>query len=181
MPGGADRGYCTALDGAGTCRIRRFVEAPGGAFFGFCAGGYFGAARCEWEAADPKRAVVGNRELAFFPGTCRGCAYSGFQYHSEEGARAIELRANNEALPGGPVPAAFRTYYNGGGVFVDAPKHQAEGIEVLASYTQPLAVDSGEGTAAVVYCGVGKGGAILTGPHPESVPFAVAAVRACRR
>ena len=32
-----------------------------------------------------------------------------------------------------------------------------------------LAVDAGEGTAAIVYCKVGKGAALLTGPHPEFV------------
>lgn len=44
-------------------------------------------------------------------------------------------------------------------------------MEVLASYPEPLGVESGEGTAAIVYCKVGEGAAVLTGPHPELVTF----------
>ena len=68
---------------------------------------------------------------------------------------------------GGAVPEVFRTYYNGGGVFVDAAKYKDRGVEVLASFTDKLDVLSGEGQAAVVYCKVGAGSAILTSPHPE--------------
>jgi biotin--protein ligase len=68
---------------------------------------------------------------------------------------------------GGAVPATFRSYYNGGGVFVDAEKYKDQGVQVLASYTERLHVDSGEGTAAVVYRKVGEGSVVLTGPHPE--------------
>ncbi|KAL8875198.1 MAG: hypothetical protein Q9198_006406 [Flavoplaca austrocitrina] len=96
--------------------------------------------------------VVGNRELAFFPGTCRGCAFSGFVYHSEEGTRAVELRIPKAAFSKGIVPGVFRSYYNGGGVFVDAPKFENHGVEVLASFTEDLDVDAGEGSASVVYC-----------------------------
>jgi biotin--protein ligase len=68
---------------------------------------------------------------------------------------------------GGAVPASFRSYYNGGGVFVDAEKYEDRGVQVLASYTERLHVDSGEGAAAVVYRKVGEGSVVLTGPHPE--------------
>ena len=117
----------------------------------------------------PGMEVAGDRELAFFPGTCRGLAFPGFVYHSERGTRATEVRVNREALlaGGGAVPEVFRTYYNGGGVFVDAPRYKEKGVEVLASFTDKLAVDSGEGSAAAVYCKVGSGGAILTSSHPE--------------
>jgi biotin--protein ligase len=67
------------------------------------------------------------------------------------------------------VPEGFKCYYNGGGVFVDAPLYADKGVEVLASYTEELNVDPGTGAAAVVYCKVGEGAAILTGPHPEYV------------
>lgn len=168
MPGGADLGYCKALNGQGNRRISQFVQR-GGAYLGFCAGGYYGSKRCEFEVGDKKMAVVGDRELAFFPGTCRGCAFPGFVYHSEAGARAAELKVSKSALNVGVVPDVFRSYYNGGGVFVDAPLYADEGVEVLASYTEELNVNPGEGTAAAVYCKVGDGAAILTGPHPEFV------------
>jgi biotin--protein ligase len=114
-------------------------------------------------------AVVGDRELEFYPGICRGLAFSGFIYHSEAGARAADLKINKAALPDAKqdLPETFKSYYNGGGVFVDAKKLETRGVETLASYTEDLNVDSGEGTAAVVYRKVGDGHVVLTGPHPE--------------
>lgn len=171
FPGGADLGYCRLFNGEGNARITQYVRR-GGAYLGLCAGGYYGSQRCEFEVGDVKMEVVGSRELSFFPGTCRGCAFKGFVYHSEAGARAAEVKVDKEAFTNGVVPTAFRSYYNGGGVFVDAAKMKSQGVEVLASYTEPLDIDGGIGglgAAAVVYCKVGEGGAILTGPHPEYV------------
>lgn len=168
IPGGADLGYCHTLNGAGNRRIAQFVRR-GGRYLGLCAGGYYGCKRCEFEVGDKTMEVVGDRELGFFPGICRGGAFPGFVYHSETGARAEELSVSKDALSAGTVPEHFRSYYNGGGVFVDAPSFADQGVEVLASYTENLNVDPGEGAAAVVYCKVDKGAAILTGPHPEYV------------
>ena len=139
----------------------------GGSFLGLCAGGYYGSNRCEFEVGNKSLEVVGTRELAFYPGICRGCAFPGFVYHSEAGARKVDLKVSKTALTKGSVPDVFRSYYNGGGVFVDAPKYHDQGVEILASFTEKLSVDPGEGTAAIVYCKVGNGAAVLTGPHPE--------------
>lgn len=166
VPGGADMPYCRTLNGEGNRKIRQFVQ-NGGIYIGFCAGGYYGSGRCEFEVGNKILEVIGERELAFFPGTCRGCAFPGFVYHSEKGARPAEMQVNKEALNSGNIPDIFRTYYNGGGVFVDAKKYRERGVEVLASYTEDLAVDGGDGTAAIVLCRVGDGAALLTGPHPE--------------
>ena len=162
IPGGADMGYCRVLNGTGNRRIEQFVRR-GGAYLGFCAGGYYGSKRCEFEVGDKTMEVIGERELAFFKGICRGGAFGGFVYQSEAGARAARLKTATSL----EAPEVFRSYYNGGGVFVDAAK--VEGIEVLASYTEELNVDPGEGSAAVIYGKVGQGGVILTGPHPEYV------------
>jgi biotin--protein ligase len=170
FPGGADQGYCRALNGDGNRRIRQFVER-GGIYIGFCAGGYYGSGRCEFEVGNKLLEVIGNRELAFFPGSCRGCAFPGFVYHSEKGARAAELKVDKALLSTGSVPNMFKAYYNGGGVFADAHKYRDQGVEVLASYTEEIAVEGGDGSAAVVYCKVGQGAALLTGPHPEFVFF----------
>lgn len=170
FPGGADQGYCRALNGDGNRRIRQFVER-GGIYIGFCAGGYYGSGRCEFEVGNKLLEVIGNRELAFFPGCCRGCAFPGFVYHSEKGARAAELKVDKTLLSTGSVPNVFKAYYNGGGVFADARKYRDQGVEVLASYTEEIAVEGGDGSAAVVYCKVGQGAALLTGPHPEFVFF----------
>ncbi|KAI9820227.1 MAG: biotin holocarboxylase synthetase [Pycnora praestabilis] len=169
FPGGADLGYCRILNGEGNGRISQFVQR-GGAYLGLCAGGYYGTKRCEFEVGNKQMEVTGDRELAFYPGTCRGCAFSGFVYHSEKGTIAAELKVEKSSLAGAAIPDFFRSYYNGGGVFVDAAKYKDQGVEVLASYAQKLDVDSGEGAAAVVYCKCGEGGAVLTGPHPEFAP-----------
>jgi biotin--protein ligase len=168
IPGGADLPYCRTLNGEGNRRISQFVQR-GGAYLGFCAGGYFGSKRCEFEVGNRKLEVVGSRELAFFPGTCRGAAFPGFVPDSSAGARAAEVKVSKLTLPVGAVPEIFKSYFNGGGVFVDASKYSDQGVEVLASYTEELKVDSGEGSAAVVYCRVGDGSVILTGIHPEYV------------
>lgn len=170
MPGGADLGYCRVLNGQGNARIEQYVRR-GGSYLGLCAGGYYGSVRCEFEVGDKKMQVVGNRELGFFPGTCRGCAFKGFVYHSEAGTRASLLDVDGKAYGGGVEVTGFRSYYNGGGVFVDAAKMREKGVEVLASYVEEMDVEGGSGgkeaAAAAVYCKVGDGGAILTGTHPE--------------
>lgn len=170
IPGGADLGYGRTLNGAGNRRIAQYVRR-GGRYLGLCAGGYYGCKRCEFEVGNKTLEVVGDRELGFFPGTCRGGAFAGFVYHSEAGAKAAELDVSKEALGVDAVPEQFHSYYNGGGVFVDAAKFKEQGVEVLANYAERLNVDPGDAgaAAAVVYCKVGDGAAVLTGPHPEYV------------
>ncbi|RDL41805.1 Class II aaRS and biotin synthetase [Venustampulla echinocandica] len=166
FPGGADLGYCRSLNGEGNRRIQQYLRR-GGAYLGFCAGGYYGSSRCEFEVGNGKLEVVGPRELTLFPGICRGCAFKGFVYHSEAGAKAVKLQVNKEAFKGESDLQSFRSYYNGGGLFVDAGKYADKGVEVLATYADPTDIDGGEGPAAIVYCKVGEGRAVLTGPHPE--------------
>lgn len=167
FPGGADLAYCRALNGYGNRRIAQYVR-QGGAYLGLCAGGYYGAGRCEFEVGNGELEVVGPRELAFFPGTCRGGAFHGFKYHSEVGARAPRLTVRRQALGEEQgLEESFRCYYNGGGVYVDCKGPASKDVEVLASYAAKLDVDGGEDKAAVVYCKVGDGGAILSGVHPE--------------
>ncbi|KAI2609587.1 biotin-protein ligase [Hypoxylon fragiforme] len=166
FPGGADLGYCRALNGQGNSIIAQYVRR-GGSYLGFCAGGYYGSKRCEFEVGNKAMEVIGSRELAFFPGTCRGGAFKGFQYQSEKGARAIRVNVVKDAFRGaGLVPEVFTSYYNGGGVFVDSIDGNND-VEVLASYATDIDVDGGRDKAALVYCKVGQGAAILTGPHPE--------------
>ncbi len=169
VPGGADLGYCRALNGRGNDIISRYVGG-GGRYLGFCAGGYYGSRTCEFEVGNRALEVVGSRELAFFPGTCRGAAFSGFAYHSEMGARASRLALDRRALAYPPHASdSAYCYSNGGGVFVDAASMSDRGVEILASYADAINVDGGSGTgnAAIVYCKVGHGAAILTGSHPE--------------
>ncbi|CCE61384.1 hypothetical protein TPHA_0A03060 [Tetrapisispora phaffii CBS 4417] len=163
FPGGADLPYvrdCKAV----VPKIKKFVQ-NGGIYIGFCAGGYFGSSRVEFAQGDPSMEVIGNRDLAFFKGITRGPAFAGYQYNSEVGARAVEL-----ALTDG---SKFRTYFNGGSVFIDAKKY--DNVEILAKYTEPvdtatLNSEADLQDAAVVVCNVGNGKALLTGPHPEFIP-----------
>lgn len=166
FPGGADMGYCRSLNGDGNRRIEQYVRR-GGAYLGLCAGGYYGSSKCEFEVGNKVLEVIGSRELAFFPGTCRGGAFEGFKYHSEAGAKAVEITVKKDAFGSGIIPQRFHSYYNGGGVFVDASKFAHKGVETLATYAAPLDVAGGEEAAAVVYCKVSEGRVILTGIHPE--------------
>ncbi|KAI9669702.1 MAG: biotin holocarboxylase synthetase [Alyxoria varia] len=167
FPGGADLPYCRALNGAGNRRIRWYVEG-GGRYLGLCAGGYYGSGRCEFEIGRKDMEVVGDRELGFYPGMCRGSAFQGFVYDSEVGTRAARVKVRKDRFAAvGVVPEGFRSYANGGGVFVNPEKWKDRGVELLATYEDSLAVDAGEDPAAAVYCKVGDGAALLTGTHPE--------------
>ncbi|KFA55881.1 hypothetical protein S40293_06929 [Stachybotrys chartarum IBT 40293] len=167
FPGGGDLGYCRTFNGEGNRRIGDFVRR-GGAYLGLCAGGYYGSRRCEFEVGNTPLEVVGSRELGFFPGTCRGGALKGFEYFSEKGARAVRLKVVNEAFDDGAALQDTASYFNGGGVFVDAA--QMKDVLVLATYADEIDVDGGDGKAAAVLCKVGQGKALLTGPHPEFSP-----------
>ncbi|KAJ2720534.1 biotin holocarboxylase synthetase [Coemansia sp. Benny D115] len=173
MPGGRDVPYTRELNGEANRRIRQWVEA-GGRFLGICAGGYYGSARCEFEPGTDKQ-VIGDRELAFFPGTCMGAAYPGYDYKSEFGARAAELTVDHAAF--GVIREAWsddspkvRTYYNGGGYFAGADGRP--GVVVLARYAGDVSDPSDRAksvadAAAIVSCAVGQGVAVLSGVHPE--------------
>ncbi|KAK6501055.1 biotin holocarboxylase synthetase [Arthrobotrys musiformis] len=167
LPGGADLGYCKALNGTGTRILKQYVRR-GGKYLGFCAGAYFASARIEFEKGNLSMEVTGNRELGFFPGLCRGAAFKGFQYNSEAGARFCRLDVATKLLNMG-APDNFRSYYNGGGVFLDADRLVDQGIEVLAKYQDKLDIAEEGGNAAVVGCRVGAGYAVLVGAHPEFV------------
>lgn len=156
IPGGRDIPYVSALEKVNP-RIKDYVKL-GGSFLGICAGGYYGSARVEWELGSPLE-VVGDRALAFFPGVAKGCAFDGFVYESEAGARAIDILVN-----AAETPRTFKgIYYNGGAYFENAENLQSKGVRVLSTYTEGLA----KGKAAIVACDVGQGRAILTGPHME--------------
>ncbi|KAK9453699.1 biotin-protein ligase [Dipodascopsis uninucleata] len=175
IPGGADLPYCKKLNGPGNAVIASFVRR-GGAYLGFCAGGYYGSSRVEFEVDNPALAVEGPRELQFFPGIARGCAYPGFVYRSELGARACKVSVDTESLPDflssdesrGNDNTMFTSYYNGGGIFVDADLSGRESVKVLARYSDPVNVAGGD--AAVIWCQHGNGAVILTGIHPEFSP-----------
>lgn len=156
MPGGRDVPYSTALHGQANARIRRFVES-GGAYIGFCAGGYYGARSVEFDRGHPLE-VVGDRELGFFAGAAVGPAYGPgtFSYESDRGARAAVL----EWCAAGPTSGRLPVFYNGGCTFDNA--EQMPEVEILARYAELP-----QKPAAIIACTVGAGVAILSGVHPE--------------
>ncbi|CCH61760.1 hypothetical protein TBLA_0F02180 [Henningerozyma blattae CBS 6284] len=164
FPGGADLPYVADCDPVISV-IKRFVE-NGGVYIGFCAGGYFGTSRVEFAQGDPSMEITGPRKLKFFPGIGRGPAYSGFQYNSEKNAKAIILKVSDGS--------SFKTYFNGGPLFVDAETY--DNVEILATFPEPTDVngfstsDKRTDAAAVVLSTVGKGKALLVGAHPEFIP-----------
>lgn len=150
MPGGADLPYCRALNGAGNRMISTFVE-QGGGYLGICAGSYYAGRTVEFGQGTDLQ-VMGERELAFFPGIVQGPTFSPFSYDNRLGAREVALSlsfAKEEAI----------CFYHGGGHFCEAETKPY--TEVLARYIET-------GTAAVVICKVGRGQAILSGVHLET-------------
>ena len=158
------------LGDLGADRIKTYVM-DGGSYMGFCAGAYFGCGGCVFEENDNALRVVGSRPLVFYPGACVGSVAPGFEYNSERGATASTMSVNFEAFPSSrknyETVRPFKTYLNGGGVFLKATEKRPSGVTVLASYASPISTEPTAGTAAVVHCKVYDGHAILAGPHIE--------------
>lgn len=167
MPGGADRPYLAKLGGVGNQNIKKYV-ANGGKYLGICAGAYYSADRIEFAKGDPELEVTGIRELKFFPGLVSGPTYTGYDHRDTtifKGTRAAKLIwQQQEPFAKNKVITVF---YNGGGSFVDAEKYP--NVTVLARYNTEES-DAKEQPAAIVECSVGKGSAILSGPHFEWDP-----------
>ena len=163
MPGGRDVPYNKELAGEGNAIIKKWVNG-GGAFLGICAGAYYGSGYVEFESGSDIE-VRGSRELAFFPGTARGSAYSDkrFSYGSESGAHISKLTWK---LQDCHLPEVVVAYFNGGCTFVDVESYRD--ISILAVYQ-----DLEGAPPAIIECVVGKGKAILSGVHPEFSELAV--------
>jgi biotin--protein ligase len=152
IPGGQDAPYHRLLSGRSNAKIKAFVE-QGGSYLGICAGAYYGCSAIEFEPSSPIE-VIATRELGFFPGIAKGPAlgYDQFDYHSERGAQAAQIRWQQSLLT--------RVYYNGGCLFSNPEAYSS--VRVLARYT-----DLEKDSASIVQCAVGQGTAVLCGVHPE--------------
>lgn len=151
MPGGADLPYCNRLNSRGNTIIQGFVRS-GGSYLGLCAGAYYACSRVQFEQGS-RLQVVGDRELAFFPGIACGAAYPGFDYQTEAGAVAADVQfAVPPALAEQLQPYSStllqqdshsswcftHDYSNGGPFFVTQDMQldlsQLPGVQVLARY-----------------------------------------------
>ncbi len=156
FPGGRDVPYTKALQGAANRRIRDYV-INGGRYFGICAGAYYGSASICFEPGGALE-VIGNRELAFFPGCATGPALGlgQFVYGTSQGARIASL-----SLADGYFSiSSAKSYYNGGCAFTQAASFP--NVTVLGCYD-----DLTEKNPAIVLCQIGQGKALLSGVHPE--------------
>lgn len=151
---GRDLPYHIRLKGEGNTRIQTYIER-GGRFLGLCAGGYYGASSIEFDKGGALEISEG-RELGFFPGKAVGPAYKEhpFCYHTEAGSRSAPI-----IWEGGITNA----YFNGGCLFDQAENYPA--TEVIGRYH-----DLPGSPAAVIFCKVSLGAALLTGIHPEYTP-----------
>ncbi|OMJ07764.1 Biotin-protein ligase [Smittium culicis] len=192
VPGGRDAFFNRDLRGAGAYKIQNYVRS-GGKYIGFCAGGYFGCSGIVFEPNSPIQ-VVGDRPLGFFPGICKGTAYAGFRYDSEDGSKALKITIESDAFKKQKSTewvvesklSSPYVYYNGGGYFPDADAYAESGdseacedkyksksyVNVLSRYPEGVTdpedrTVSVEGAPAVIACHYGKGVAILTGVHIE--------------
>lgn len=184
MPGGRDLPYCKELNGKGNQNIKKFVDG-GGSYLGICAGAYYGSAYVEFDKDDPNMAVVGPRELAFFPITAVGPAFPGFSYITNAGAHVAGVMVTE---PGqkilGKEVSLTSLFYDGGCYFKNRKKADGEDVPdddvlsriTLTSYTghsEPrlsnMQIDV-SGCAAIVGGRVGQGKVVLTGLHFEASP-----------
>ncbi|KAJ3165354.1 biotin holocarboxylase synthetase [Geranomyces variabilis] len=186
IPGGRDEPYVAHLQPEATSRIAAYVRS-GGSYLGICAGAYFACKSVEFEVGREGYAVLGAREMKFFPGTARGSVAPGFVYGAEDGAAAMPVYTASSGQP--PV----HLYVNGGPWFdatttttttADADNENdndnsdesaARVVETLAWYDD-TGNDTGLpcGRPAIVDCKVGAGRAVLSGPHFEYPPSATA-------
>lgn len=159
MPGGADIPYGKSLNSQGNQQIRTYVQG-GGAYFGFCAGAYYGSKQVAFAVGTPLE-VVGDRELAFFPGVTEGPTLRPWDNASNAGAEAALLQWKGPHSPF-LTDQPFTTYFNGGAHFVKADAYPQ--VTVLATYPPSPP------KAAIVEIAVGKGRVILSGVHCEFAP-----------
>ncbi|KAJ9065170.1 biotin holocarboxylase synthetase [Entomophthora muscae] len=157
IPGGRATPYAQGLAGLANGNIIDYVK-NGGSYLGFCAGSYFASDKVEFEIGNPIMEVNAKRPLGFFPGTCKGAAFSGFDYASEAGARAVKVTSVHTDM-------TYPIYWNGGGAFIDADKY--DNIDVLARYQD---IPGTSNNVAAVLARYGKGRALLSAVHAEYVP-----------
>lgn len=128
-------------------QILRWVE-NGGMILGKCAGGYFCSEKSEYLISESS-SLFRIRDLALFPGTCKGPAYS----HQ---IKIVRIRWEKTKKEGHVVVI-------GGGVFIPHKNPRDSHFEVLARF-----IDEPHNEAiAVVKCFNKKGIAILSSPHWE--------------
>lgn len=151
MPGGADVHYARKLKGEANKKIREFVET-GGSYLGICAGSYYGASSIEFDKGGPLE-VIGDRELGFFSGKAIGPTLAKYDYKSNSGARAADIKLDSGEH--------IRLYSIGGAYFENAQNFS--GVSIIGSYYP-------ENLPTILHIQHGRGTVILSGVHFEYNP-----------
>ncbi|KAI9193432.1 biotin-protein ligase [Polychytrium aggregatum] len=173
LPGGRDLPYVEQLSPKVTSLIRDWVANDGGSFLGICAGAYFASRQVDFEPDRPSYKVVGERDLRFFDGSARGSIADGFIYNSEMGSKNCSITLDKPAL--GLDFDSLQVYVNGGPYFdLESLLPESPQPTVLAEYDPKDVSDKWKADSAqnkrypaILECAIGRGKAILTGPHIE--------------
>ena len=155
IPGGRDLPYVQYLSGQNTDIIKDYIK-NGGSFLGLCAGAYFASGSIEFDKNGPLK-VIGERNLALFPGKSIGPILAPYDYRSCSGCRAAKINWLENS-------STNYFYYNGGGYFKNAEKYP--NVKVLAQYKDKIALN----LPAVIQIKYGSGNVILSGVHFEYAP-----------
>ncbi len=149
IPGGWAGDYNTDLAGSGIIEIRNFIR-DGGAFFGVCAGAYFGCDKLLWEGD------VLEYPLNLYDGFGIGPVEEIATWPNRD-MTEIVINQTSPLIDLSGEPANHTIQYFGGPYFDIAGK---EGIHSLATY----AVNDESAMIAFEY---EDGRVFLSGPHPE--------------
>jgi glutamine amidotransferase-like uncharacterized protein len=149
VPGGWAGTYNVDLAGTGITEIRNFVR-DGGAFFGVCAGAYFGCDKLLWEGG------VLEYPLNLFDGYGVGPVEEIATWPNRDMTEII-INRTSPLIDLSGEPANHTIQYFGGPWFDIAGK---EGIHSLATY-------AANNESAMIAFEYEDGRVFLSGPHPE--------------
>ena len=149
VPGGWAGDYNTDLAGSGIIEIRNFIR-DGGAFFGVCAGAYFGCDKLLWEGG------VLEYPLNLYDGYGIGPVEEIATWPNRD-MTEIVINQTSPLIDLSGEPANHTIQYFGGPYFDIAGK---EGIHSLATY-------AANDESAMIAFEYEDGRVFLSGPHPE--------------
>ncbi|KAL4225722.1 hypothetical protein ACF0H5_016411 [Mactra antiquata] len=167
--GGYDLGLIQSLGEVGMTNIKNYVHS-GGSYLGICSGAYFACDRIEFDKDGPLE-VVGDRFLKFYPGCGTGPLFKPYDYTCRKGASAADIDfieykplniiSNDDNTKGDKFEC--KSYFNGGCYFTECDEIKSNNnVVILSRY-----LNLNNTPASIVYSKVGKGHAVLSGPHIE--------------
>jgi biotin--protein ligase len=178
MPGGRDLSYCEHLGTKGMEKIQRYISLHGGNYLGIGAGAYFASDNISFSAGSNSlypssdidvgysilKDITEPRFLKLFSGNAIGSITPGFKYDSEIGSRIVKISLIDSELCEIDSDNRFLDVCVNGSPWFEPVRSNSE--RVLAFYETPCHGRK----AAIIQTKVGKGEAVLCGPHIECDP-----------